>query len=260
MKNSIVLALAAVLVLACAPAKPATPAAQAITKASTVYKDGTYKVTYDHFDSRGWKAFIEIQIRDGAVVSANHDYVNAKGEYKSKDEAYAQGMKKKSNLTPVEASQQLIDRLVERNAADIDAVTGATGTSASFKELAAAGLAAAVKGDKAALELPANDTYTAKDTADERGYTGEIAITFEGGKITKVVFDEKDKDGKAKRTDESYNTNMKAKTKTSWTEAAAALEASLVAKQDAKAVDAVAGATGASTRFKALAAQALSFR
>ena len=76
----------------------------------------------------------------------------------------------------------------------------------------------------------------------------------------KVVYDEFDKDGNPKRTNEAYNTSMKAKGGTSWAEAALILEAALVNSQAADGVDTVTGATHETERFKTLAARAIGQR
>jgi sex pheromone cAD1 len=100
-------------------------------------------------------------------------------------------------------------------------------------------------------------TFTAKDKADQRGYTGDIKLTIEKGKITKVVFEET-KGGKTpKRTDKNYNKFMKDKTKVSWAEAVVKYEEALLKIQDPAKVDKVSGATDAHKRFVALAAAAL---
>jgi len=60
-------------------------AAAAIEKAKTgdtteaivpLYEDGTYKVEADAFDDHGWKAFVELEIKDHNIASVNFDYTN----------------------------------------------------------------------------------------------------------------------------------------------------------------------------------------
>jgi major membrane immunogen (membrane-anchored lipoprotein) len=100
--------------------------------------------------------------------------------------------------------------------------------------------------------------FTAKDTVDKRGYTGEIKLTVEKGTITKVAFEESKGGKNPKRTDKNYNSLMKKTTKVSWAEAVAKYEEALLKTQDPAKVDKVSGATDAHKRFVALAAIALS--
>jgi major membrane immunogen (membrane-anchored lipoprotein) len=100
--------------------------------------------------------------------------------------------------------------------------------------------------------------YKASDAADERGYTGEITITVEKGKIAAVLYNEAGSDGVFKRDNVQYNEAMKAKSGVSWTEAADQVSAKLAEVQDVSKIDAVSGATGLVERFKALASRALS--
>ncbi len=98
--------------------------------------------------------------------------------------------------------------------------------------------------------------YEAKDAADKQGYAGSIEIVVADGKIVKVDYTEfKGKDDKKKNN--YVNTEMKKRSKISFAEAAAKLEANLIASQNPDKVDAVTGATGLSKRFVELAKKAL---
>jgi len=242
----IIALLAALLIPSCAQKGP--------------YKDGTYHGEFDVIDGHGWKPVLDITIEKGNIASAKFDYTNPSGASKNADTNYATAMKGVTGVSPAEAAVEMEKRLIAKQAAGIDAVTGATHSTDNFNALATAILEKAKMGDTSPTVLTMNDTYSAQDTADERGYTGKIGVTFENGKITKVVFDEVDKDNKSKRDDTAYNTNMAAKTSVSWVDAVTKLEQALVEKQDPNAVDAVTGATGTSERFKKLAAEAISTR
>lgn len=118
------------------------------------YKDGIYSATFQTPDSRGWKAFLQVQVREGQVVSANFDYSNADGALKSQDQGYADSMKKVTGTTPAEAAAALLDALVEKQGGEVQVVTGATGTSQAFNLLAKAALEKAAAGDTAQAVLP----------------------------------------------------------------------------------------------------------
>ena len=100
-------------------------------------------------------------------------------------------------------------------------------------------------------------TYKAESEADERGYKGVVEITYKDGKISEVVYNEVGKDGKTKKEDEGYNTEMKKVSKVSAKEAEEQLEKALVETQDVEKVDTVSGATGTSELFKTLAKEAI---
>jgi len=100
------------------------------------YVDGLYKATENDFDDHGWKAIAAVIIKDGKVVTAAFDEINKDdGHYKSVDEQYAKNMEDKSGTTPAEAIQVLSKSLIDKQDADVDSVTGATGTTTKFKTL-----------------------------------------------------------------------------------------------------------------------------
>jgi len=104
-------------------------------EAKGTYKDGLYKAAEKDFDERGWKGMAAVIIKDGKVVTAAYDEVNKDGNYKSADEEYAKNMKDKSGTTPAEAAEALTKSVIAKQDAEVDSVTGATGTSERFKTL-----------------------------------------------------------------------------------------------------------------------------
>ncbi|MFL0247836.1 FMN-binding protein [Candidatus Clostridium stratigraminis] len=101
---------------------------------------------------------------------------------------------------------------------------------------------------------PKDGTYTAEDTADSHGYKGVVSVTYKDGKLTNVTFDEVTKDGKKKRDDANYNSQMKSQTKVSAVEAQDKLTKTYL---DNQKVDTVTGATEMSARFKTLVEKAI---
>jgi major membrane immunogen (membrane-anchored lipoprotein) len=224
------------------------------------YKDGTYSASYDYLDGHGWKPFLDLVIKNGKITEVNFDYTNIVGEFKTKDKNYEAAMNKVNGTYPALYCPELGKRLLAKQALPVDAVTGATGSSANFNALAAAILAKAATGDTARIVLPMNDTYSATDKPDERGWAATIKLTFENNKIVKVVYNEADKDKKLKTEDVAYNTNMKKKSGISWNDAITRLQDNLVAVQSPDQVDVVSGATGTTKRFVDLARAALAQR
>lgn len=271
-KITLFLAIALTIALAftgCQP-KPAeateeTTAAEteAVTEAPTAdgaLVDGTYYATYSHTDMRGWRAFVEMTVEGGKITVAKGDYINAEGKLKTEDTAYGERMSAKTKVTPAQAFEQLQAQVLDKQSAAIDAVAGASSSSESYMHMVEGLIEKAKAGDTSELVLEANGDYSAKGEADERGWTPEITLTYEGGKITAVVFDETNADGKAKSTDEEYSKMMSDKTKVTPKEAYDQLAAALVEKQDPTAVDAVAGATASSDKFKEMAKKAMDSR
>lgn len=101
--------------------------------------------------------------------------------------------------------------------------------------------------------------YTQSSEADDRGYVSTIDIEVKDGKIATVKFDEVNAEtGVKKATDEKYNADMlQFGSASNPKEAFPKLEAALVEKQDAEAVDVVTAVTSSSETFKTLAAKAL---
>lgn len=104
-------------------------------------KDGTYKAEASDFDSKGWKPFVEITVKDNKITATKFDYTNKDGKFKTQDADYNKNMKEKSSAAvktnPQEYAPKLEKALVEKqDPAKVDAVSGATSSSKNFKELA----------------------------------------------------------------------------------------------------------------------------
>lgn len=221
-------------------------------------KDGQYSAEFDHVDGKGWKPFLNIEVKDGKITKADFNYKSPDGKLKTQDETYEKNMKAKNNLGPVEYVPKYNDNIIKKQSADIDVVTGATHSGDNVKVLLKALLDKAAKGDTAKAVLKMNDTYTATEKDfDDHGWKASVSVTFENDKVTKVVFDEVNKDGKKKSEDAAYNKSMKDANGISAKEAADLLVKNYVEKGS---VDAVAKATGTSTKFKTLLQQALDSR
>ncbi|MBU3143593.1 hypothetical protein [Clostridium sp. CF012] len=96
----------------------------------------------------------------------------------------------------------------------------------------------------AAVETKAPEVYKASSDFDERGWKGEISVTYTDGKISKVEYMEVNKEGTKKSEDKAYAT-MKVSPADAFTQLTEA-----AVKED-KAIT-VSGATGISTTFKTL--------
>ncbi len=100
------------------------------------FKDGHYDAKSEE-DDNGYSSTIDIVVKDGKIDSVVYDELDENGGKKSEDEDYASLMKDVSGTTPAEAYEQLENALVKtQNPDKIDAVSGATGSSETFKKLA----------------------------------------------------------------------------------------------------------------------------
>lgn len=99
-------------------------------------KDGTYKAEYDTPDEHGWTDFVQITMTNSKITDVDFNSLNAEGAKKTDDPDYEAAMKKDAKTWPSEFYPKLAASLVEKqNVGDVDAVSGATTTSESFKKL-----------------------------------------------------------------------------------------------------------------------------
>lgn len=103
-------------------------------------KDGSYKKE-SAADERGYVASIDIEVKDGKIATVKYDEAKD-GASKLTDAEYNKKMKEITGSNPEEAFPALEKALVEKqDVAAVDAVTGATSSSDSFKKLAEEALA-----------------------------------------------------------------------------------------------------------------------
>jgi len=220
------------------------------------YEDGVYYAEKADFDDHGWKAMATVIVNDGKIANVFFDEINEDGILKSFDTEYAANMKNKSGTTPLDAFNNLEQSLVSKqNPDNVDAVTGATHSSDSFKDLVKQALAGSpVEATGAFMD----GLYKAAEKDfDDHGWKGMAAVIIKDGKVVTAAYDEINKDGNYKSVDEQYAKNMEDKSGTTPAEAIQVLSKSLIDKQDYD-VDTVTGATGTTTKFKTLMEEALS--
>ncbi|MDA3851310.1 MAG: FMN-binding protein [Spirochaetaceae bacterium] len=93
--------------------------------------NGTYSAE-DEFGSHGWKATLSVTFEDEKIVAVDFQEVDEEGAIKSESEEYATNMEPVSGTTPAKAEEELEAQLLAAQSADIDGVTGATGSSTRF--------------------------------------------------------------------------------------------------------------------------------
>lgn len=110
-------------------------------------QDGYYTAQAAKF-SHGWKEYITIMVKGGAIVSVEYNAENASGFIKSWDIAYMKNMNGITGTYPNKYTREYAAQLLENQSADnIDAVSGASSSGGNFVKLAAAVLENAKTGD-----------------------------------------------------------------------------------------------------------------
>ena len=110
-------------------------------------RDGYYtaeEAEYYH----GWKEYITIYVNNGRIVTADFDGRNGSGFIKSWDMDYMRIMNKTDGTYPNKYVRAYVSELVERQTTEgIDAVSGATESYLSFRQLADAAILQAGTGE-----------------------------------------------------------------------------------------------------------------
>lgn len=153
MKKSTILmtaiALLTLLTTACTP------------KVLSPLQDGSYSVTFDDFDSTGWKAFMVLEVENSTITHVEYDYIGTPengGILKSQDLSYAEAMFSVAGTKPQLYISQLETDLIESQDPDkVDVVTGATTSTKDFKHFASIAIEASRKGDTTPIIVPQNE-------------------------------------------------------------------------------------------------------
>ncbi len=110
-------------------------------------KDGYYTAQAADFNF-GWKEYITIMVKGGSIVSVEYNAENASGFIKSWDNAYMQTMLHSNGTYPNEYTRNYAGQLLEgQGEGEIEAISGASSSHASFQLLVQAVLEQAHKGD-----------------------------------------------------------------------------------------------------------------
>ena len=113
----------------------------------TGLQDGYYTAQAAAF-SHGWKEYVTILVKGGAILSVEYNAENASGFIKSWDNAYMQNMLHTNGTYPNEYTRYYAGQLLDgQGEGTIDAISGASSSHGSFQLLAEAVLEQARKGD-----------------------------------------------------------------------------------------------------------------
>ncbi len=115
-------------------------------------QDGTYTAKMASPDEHGWTEMLSLTVKDGVIVEADCDAINADGKRKSEDDEYNKTMESfGGTTTPKKFYPELEQGLVDTQ--KVDAVAGATTSSDSMKKLYNALVPNMEKGDTAEVSV-----------------------------------------------------------------------------------------------------------
>lgn len=116
-------------------------------------QDGYYTAQAAEY-SHGWKEYITILVKGGDIISVEYNAENPSGFIKSWDNAYMQTMLHVQDTYPNEYTRYYAGQLLEgQGEGEIDALSGASSSHASFQVLAQAVLEQARKGDSSIVTV-----------------------------------------------------------------------------------------------------------
>jgi major membrane immunogen (membrane-anchored lipoprotein) len=111
-------------------------------------RDGYYTAECSNF-FHGWKEYLTIYVNNGKIATVEYNAKNASGFIKSWDMNYMRVMNKTDGNYPNKYTRVYAASLLNRqNADEVDAMSGATESHASFQKLANAVIRQARNGDK----------------------------------------------------------------------------------------------------------------
>lgn len=120
----------------------------ATTETAEGLQDGSYRIEDQNFGETGWKEALDVTIKDGEITEATWESVDEEGNNKIEDEDYQETMTNVNDLGPQDFIPELEGQLVDKqDPADVEVVSGATGTSEKFQDYAQQLVDAAAEGN-----------------------------------------------------------------------------------------------------------------
>ncbi len=225
-------------------------------------KDGAY-VAVGITAPNGWTPQVNIEVKDGKIVSVVYDEYNAEGNGKKTDEKYnASWQAKYPEVILADKIDTLQNDLVaKQNPYDVDVATGATSAYNKFVDLTKKAMAQAKAANVSkAVNFEYRDgKYVVVGTTGYGNWTPQVDMEVKDGKIVSVEYTAYNDKGENKRLDGGgYVTNWKNRTPDVDPVAIIAeREAQLIKTQDPNMVDVSTGATGWASDLKLLTVGAL---
>jgi major membrane immunogen (membrane-anchored lipoprotein) len=111
------------------------------SRRSAVMQDGYYTASAVELDDHGWKEYVTIYVSRGKILTVEYNAVNGSGFVKSWDMDYMRIMNAVNGTYPNAYTRQYAAQLVKtQDAEKIDALSGASNSWHTFKQLAAAAM------------------------------------------------------------------------------------------------------------------------
>lgn len=111
-------------------------------------QDGSYRIEDANFGETGWKEALDIVVADGKITEAKWESVNEEGMNKIEDDGYQEAMTNAVDLGPQDFIPAMENDLVDtQDPAEVEVITGATGTVDKFIEYAKELVEAAEEGN-----------------------------------------------------------------------------------------------------------------
>ena len=217
-------------------------------------QDGTYTVEDQVYGETGWIETLVIVVEGGEITDVTWTSLNAEGLNKLDDDEYQAIMTQTDGLGPQDFIPGLENALLEaQNPADVDVISGATGTALKFIEYAKLAVEAAKEGNTEVIVVNngmQDGTYTVEDKEfGETGWIETLEIVVVDGEITDVTWTSLNEEGLNKLDDDEYQEIMTQTDGLGPQDFIPGLENALLGAQNPAGVDVISGATGTAEKF-----------
>lgn len=119
-----------------------------------VYQDGIYSAQFKEYDSYGYKDFLTVTVKDGAVTEMVYNGISEDGTLRTDDSKLQNDMESTQGTYPKKYTSDLVNQFLEaQDIKGVDAVAGASWSSESFKTLFKELEDSIYKGDTALVEV-----------------------------------------------------------------------------------------------------------
>ena len=210
---------------------------------ATTFVDGTYEVVGEP-DAKGFTSKVTLTVQGGKITGVEWDNMNADGKWKSVMSQNGEYVMTETGLTWYEQAQLLAQNVIDNQGVSAlamneqgktDSVAGVSITVSKFVEQVQEGMIMAT-GKVANTANLTDGVFEVVGEPDAKGYTSKTVVTIEGGKITAVVWDSIDQEGKAKSVMSQNGEYVMTETGLSWYEQAQLLAQNVITNQGVSAL------------------------
>lgn len=117
-------------------------------------QDGAYRIEDMEFGETGWQEALDITVEGGEITEATWESVDEDGNNKIEDDEYQETMTNVDGVGPQDFIPELEESLVAaQDPAEVEVVSGATGTSEKFQDYAQQLVDAAEEGNTETIQV-----------------------------------------------------------------------------------------------------------